>query len=216
MRIRSRLLPLAVVATLAVSGGNAAGATGGSLTSAEYQQLSSEQARTETVKGSELQKAEALLWACEQIQVETPLLTEERASCDDILGYTIAALHLKSGASACVLKNPTVATRLTCLLGVYTPIYNAAQGLDVAEARLQQIVQARKFDASCAAFLGPTALDLQQAGRVAAAFKLLVSDIRSDHLTSFASTSRAADDAWAELSRDLGSGPTKLSVCPHQ
>lgn len=210
-----RILALTLIALTSLSTG-VASASSGSLTSYEYEQLVSLQERTKALNGTGLKAVRAALWACEQIQMQTPLLTEERAACDALAQIGVGSLSLKQAVPACISHNPSVGTRLACLVSLYGRIYTASSSLYSSEQRLNAIVRARGFGARCAAFLGVPPRAIAATRALTSEFGLLVGDLRSGRLADFQALSKIAGRDMTALFHDMHAGPTQPSDCPHQ
>jgi hypothetical protein len=217
MRIRSRLILLAVVATLGASCGVAAASTGGSLTNTEYQQMQAAQTRlkgTHTTNPLKLYKA--MLWACEQTQMETPLLSSERSICDDYAQINIFGLGMKPEVTACAARYHDAKARLNCLGAIYARWDQSIQGFYASEVEALQIATARRFSGQCLAFLAGTSAQLTYAGKLATVTKQIIAATRHDDLTDFEADSGIFITDAARLQAANSQDTSKLAACPHQ
>jgi hypothetical protein len=203
---------------LALSSGIAAAATtGGSLTSAEYQQMQGVQTRlAATHVTNPLKLYKAMLWACEQTQIETPLLGAERSTCDDYALMNIFGLGIKPEVAACAARYRVADERLSCLGAIYARWDRSILGFYTSEVEALQIAAARQFSRPCITFLAGTSAELSYAGKLAAVTKKIVTVARQGDLTGFEADAGIFITDAARLQAAESHDNSKLAACPHQ
>jgi hypothetical protein len=210
MRIRSRLLPLAVVVALLTSCGvGTAAALGGSLTSFEYQQLVVTRDKLKTAKG-----VNAAIWDCEQIQMQTPLLTEERSDCISGLQLLTFDSVMQSYEKDCSAY-PSAAARLQCLLPPYEKFYKTDATYFQAESRIHQIAASRGLGEACADLLSDTPIVISEEQLALAEIGVIIRDAKGGDISGFEAVSRKAGMVLQAIAKgqQANNGPT--SICPH-
>jgi hypothetical protein len=211
-----RLSLLAILGvTLALCTGVAAAAGGGSLTAFEYQQLVSTR---DKLKSDNLRTAKGLnaaIWACEQIQMATQLLTEERADCVSQLQMSKFGAVMKSYEADCVAYK-SVAARLTCLLPPYEQFYGQVAQYYRAESTIHRIATARDLGEKCADLLSDTPYVISEEKRARDAIALIIAAAKAGQLLNFEAASGLAVTALADVAKGQTSNNDTPSLCPHQ
>jgi hypothetical protein len=210
MRIPSRLVPLTVVVALLTSCGVAtAAALGGSLTSFEYQQLVTTRDKVKTAKG-----VNAAIWDCEQIQMQTPLLTQERSDCISELRLLTFDSVMQSYEKDCSAY-PSAAARLQCLLPPYEKLYETEATYYRAESRIHQIATTRGLGEACADLLSDTPIVISEEQLALAEIDEIISDAKAGEISGFETVSRKAVVVLQAITKgqQANNGPT--SICPH-
>jgi len=210
MPIRSRLLPLALAAALLVSCAvGTAAALGGELTTFEYQQLITARAKLKTAKG-----VSAAIWDCEQIQMQTPLLTDERADCVSQFQIENFANEIRSYAKDCQAY-PSAAGRLNCLLPVYEQFYKAEETSYRAESQIHQIATSRGLGEACADLLSDTPVVISEEQLAVNEIGEIIRDIRAGNLSDFEAVSRKAAVVLDAVTKGQQANDGSPSICPH-
>jgi hypothetical protein len=212
MRIRRSLLAIAVAAGIATPAA-AAAAGGGPLTGAEYQQLREAQTRLNHVNRTPtLKDAEAALLACEEIQMETPLLTQERAWCDAGEEIVIFDINARRSAESC-LRHTTTQARLGCLASWYARFDAAVHANYRASENILSIARARGFSPSCTSFLAGSPAEIAYTADVYAAIKLAIKALRSGNAAAFRADNKLAGTYSTRLAMAENSHRAHLSAC---
>lgn len=208
---------LVILATLLLSPAIAHAAGGsGALTAPEYQQMQSLQTRLKTVKPTSLGGYQAMLWACEQIQMQTPLLTGERAVCDDYAQMNVFGLKVvKQGTPACVARTHTLAARLNCLAELFVRWYPSIHGFYSADVSVLHIATSRRLGTACVEFLAGVPKQITYAKKLASATRRIIAAARAGSLTDFEAEDGIFVTDAARLQGTLTEGPAKLSACRH-
>lgn len=206
MRKLSLFTILAVI--LAVAGGAAAAATG-SLTTFEYQQLVAARAKLKTAKG-----INSAIFDCEQIQMQSRLLTEERSDCASGLELVNSNADLKSYLKDCSAYS-SAAARLRCLLPPYQQFYKTYRTYYGAEAAIHQLAVARGLGEACADLLSDTPVVISDEKVVVGALATMIKAAKSGNPSVFQSESRLVVAASAQISKGQQANDGPLSICPH-
>jgi hypothetical protein len=210
MPIRSRLLPLAVAAALLVSCAvGTAAAVAGELTTFEYQQLIATRAKLKTAKGMS-----AAIWDCEQIQMQTPLLTAERSDCTSQFQIGNFANQIRSYAKDCVAY-PSASARLNCLLPAYAQFDKAEETYYHAESKIHQIATSRGLGEACADLLSDTPVVISEEQLAVNEIGELIRDIRAGDVAGFESVSRKTAVVLDAVQKGQQTNDGSPSICPH-
>lgn len=212
-----RLVNIALVALLLGFSAGTATATGtrGALTSTEYYQLTSAHDRLKSVNVKTAQGLRTAVLDCEEIQEQTPLLTQERSDCAAQLrmsGFTAAMAS--SEAKCAPIK--TVAGRLKCLLPVYRQLYTQTAIFYHAESKIRQIAAARGLPGPCTDVLADPQHVVSLEKRMLHAVGVIISTVKAGKLYPFEEASGKALTVIAEVASGQQANKGKLSLCPHR
>ena len=210
-----RISVISLIATFVLSAG-VASAGAGSLTSAEYQQLQAVHARLKNVRPTTLHGYRAMLWACEQIQMETPLLTTARAVCDDYAQMNITAAGIKRGVGLCVLRTHVLGARLNCIANVFSRMYRPVRGFYTSDASMLRIATSRHLGQPCTQFLAGTTDQLAYAQKLASVTAQMIAAGRRGSLASFVADGHLFSAVAKRLQVAMQADPSKLAWCAHQ
>jgi hypothetical protein len=210
MPIRGRLLPfLLAVALLACGAIGTAAALAGELTTFEYQQLITTRDKLKTAKA-----VSAGIWDCEQIQMQTPLLTDERADCISQLQITKLPSMMQSYVKDCVAY-PSATARIQCLLPVYEQFYKEEATGYRAESRIHQIATSRGLGEACADLLSDAPIIISDEQLAVSELAQIIRDIKAGDVSDFESVSKKAVVVLATITKGQQANNASTSICPH-
>jgi hypothetical protein len=231
---------------ICMSASAAAAVPRGTLTSAEYTQLSVATAalnKSASSKSLNWPKARA---ACRKVGSSTALLTTQRATCAWTVNVLDALASFPAEQRRCPKSTGTTTGTTTTTTGTSTtpadsaeieliicmsPHYQAlardAKALDRADISARRDVLARGFSGPCLATLAPTPANLRTVKRFASSTAKLADDVTL-LIKVTEGKAPASDFNQAQIDNDVKQfessatavlvehGQQKLSVCPHQ
>ena len=213
IRLRSSLVIVAVLTTISASAATALAAGTGALTSVEYQQLQAAQTRLKHVGTKlNLRDAQAALFACQQIQMETPLLDQVRAWCDSGEQILIFNLSAKQSVTPCE-SEVTPAARISCVVKWYGKFDSELDANFQASEKIASIASARALGAACTAFLAGSPATIADTGGEYRAIKAAIVALRAGNKTLFEADDTAATSLSTRLEKDENANHTQLSSC---
>lgn len=212
-----RLAAVICIALLAgFSAGIATAATsGGTLTSTEYYQLSAARTRLKSVNVKTPQGLNTAILDCEEIQEQTPLLTEERADCAAQLRIGGSTAAMQAAEPVCAVRK-SVAARLRCLLPVYKRLYTQSAIFYHSELKIRQIAIARGLPSRCTNLLADTPHVVALEKQMVATIGLLIRTVEAGKLFPFEEASGKALTAISEVAAGQQANKGQLSLCPHR
>lgn len=245
MNVAARLVAICG-AVIVCTSASAAGATPkGTLTGAEYKQLSAGMTalnRSVGTKSVDWPRARA---ACRAVGRATDLLRTQRATCLSSIATLESLAGFPSEQRACSTRIKTTTTTqtttttttsagdagmiqlLVCMSPRYQVLARYSKELDAQALAARRAVLARGFSGSCLAALAPTHTDLRNANLFASSTRRLAADVR---LLIKVTQGKAptSDFNQAKIDHDVRQfersasavldehGQPKLSVCPHE
>lgn len=195
--------------------GVAAASSKGFLTSAEYAQLVGARTRLQSANVKTVAGVKAALWACEEIQQVSPLLSEARADCIaqiEIAGFTPAMQITVKSCSG----YPAATKRLSCMLPTYESFYTATSNFYHAETSIHRIASSRGFTAACTNLLSDSPAVLAEEKHMLNTVGSLIATMKAGNLLAFEKYSGELITAAAELQQGQNANSGNLSMCPHQ
>jgi hypothetical protein len=210
-----RRVALLILLCAVVVPGVAAASSTSSLTSAEYAQLAAARSRLKSANLKTVTEIKAALWACEEIQQVSPLLTEVRADCIaqiEIADFTPAVeITVKSCSGY-----PAAAKRLSCMLPAYESLYTATSSFYNAETSIHRIASSRSFTAACTNLLSDSPAVIAEEKHMLNTISSLVATMKAGNVLSFEKYSGELITAAAEVQQGQNANSGKLSICAHQ
>lgn len=212
-----RSIAIISIALLAGSGAGiaTAAASGGTLTSTEYYQLTAARARLKSVNVKTPQGLSTAILDCEEIQERTPLLTQERSDCAAQLRMSAFTAEMQAAAATCAATK-SVAARLRCLLPVYKRLYGQTAIFYHSEARIRRIAAARGLPGRCTNVLADPARVVSAEKRMLAAIGVIIRTARAGKLYPFEEASGKALTVIAQVAAGQQANKGQLSRCPHR
>jgi hypothetical protein len=218
---------------------SATAADTGTLSSAEFRQLSAATAKLNASASSKSINWVKARAACRRIGGGTELLRSQRLSCLDTISALEALANFPSEQTRCAAAGTTTTGTTTtsgesavirviiCLSPRYTALERYAEALYRADAAGRKDALARGFTGACLATLASTPADLKKeklfassATRLARDVAVLIKVTRGKAPTTDlnqvqidSDVTRFESSARAVLEEN---GPQKLSACPHQ
>lgn len=208
--MRRLILLLITGLVLALSAGVATAASGGSLTSFEYQQLVTARDRLKAVKS-----VSAAIWDCQQIQMQTQLLNAERSDC--ISQFQLVKVNgvMKSYEADCIAYR-TAAARLRCLLPGYRQFYATVATFYHSESHIRQIAISRDLGEPCTDLLSDKPLVISEEKLAVEAIASIIRAAEAGNLLTFESESGKAITALADVAKGQQANDGPPSICRHQ
>jgi hypothetical protein len=206
--MRKLSLLMIVGAVLALGSGIAAAATG-SLTTFEYQQLVYTRNKLKTASG-----INAAIFDCEQIQMQSKLLTDERSDCISQLRLEQSTGEMKAYAKDCLAYSSAVA-RLKCLLPPYEQLYKTYATYYRAESQIHALSIARGLGEPCADELSDTPVVISDEKVVLDAIGLIIRAAKTGNVAGFESSTRTVVAGSADISKGQQANTAPPSICPH-
>ena len=200
---------LTIVGVVLVLSTGVAAAAGGSLTAFEYQQLS--YTRQKIKSANNLNTA---IFDCAQIQMQSKLLTYERADCMSQFQLEQFPTEMKTYVKDCGAYG-SAAARVKCLVTPYEQAYKEVTAQYRAESGIHLLALARGLGEACADELSDTPVVISDEKLEWGAMGRLIKSAKAGNVPAFESYSRtviAASDAVAK-GQAANTGP--LSICPH-
>ena len=209
-------VPVSNEVSVAASAATALAAGTGALTSTEYQQVQAAQTRLKHVGTKmSLRDAQAALFACQQIQMETPLLSQVRAWCDSGEQILIFNLSAKQSLAPCE-SEVTPAARVGCVAKWYGKFDSELDANFQASEKIASIASARALGAGCTAFLAGSPATIADTGGEFREIKAAIAALRAGNNTLFEADNTAAGSLSTRLEQDEKANHTRLSSCRHQ
>jgi hypothetical protein len=210
MRIRPRLLPLAVAVALTASGAvGTAAALAGELSTFEYQQLVATRDKIKSAKG-----INAAIWDCEQIQMQTPLLTDERSDCIAELQITKFPAVMRSYVKDCVAY-PSATARLECFLPPYQQLYKQMQTYYHAESGIHRTATSRGLGEACADLLSDPPVVISEEQLATSELAEIIRDIETRNVSDFEAATHKAPAVFNAIGKGQQANSGSPSICPH-
>jgi hypothetical protein len=195
---------------------SASAASGGTLTTAEYQELTASVQITNALKGTLTEKKVTTLFrACSTMAKISPLVDAEKSACNyalDALGADVEASSAEKKCGKIKAENG----RFACLVSPFRVAFESWEDFYRAEKQVDHLVATRGFTGKCAAALSEPAKAIADEHLVATATGKMLSALHArsaSDLTEWAG--RLITDS-GQLDAALKNIPTSLTPCAVQ
>lgn len=198
--------------TLVLGAGSAAAATPRRLlTQAEYQQLLAARKRVISLSDADAQSRRRAQTICVGLHRVSPLVSQVRAGCLDLL--TLAGDHdrLNAAATRCGIDPPSEGAILTCLVPAFRTYAANARTFELAETSVARILRDRGFGRACLTAIGVPPRNLAAEGRLASDLSAVVKGLRAQNPDALQSLSGRVSRDVRAITPATGS----LAACPH-
>lgn len=207
-----RRIGLLILLSALLIPGVAAASSNGSLTSAEYAQLTAARTKLKSVNLKTAHGFKTALWDCETIQEVSSLLTQERSDCIAQLQMGVFSAVMQAEGRSCIAYK-AVARRLKCLMPYYRKLDAAVSRFYHAESSIHRIATSRGFTAACANLLADPPRVITEEKRMLDIVGSILTAMKTDKALSFEEYSGEFITAAAQIQAGQNANKGQLSIC---